>query len=46
MNIEGVQNLNDLLDRIDDAVQHIPVIIDTKSPGEKRQGLFFIIIYS
>jgi len=43
VNIEGVHDLDELLDRLDDAVQHVPVIIDTKHEEEKRQGLFIII---
>jgi hypothetical protein len=45
VNIEGVQSVDGLLDRIDDAVEEVPVMIDTKSQGEKRQGLLFIIIH-
>lgn len=43
VNIEGVQSLDDLLDRVDDAVHTVPVIIDSKSQGEKRQGLLALI---
>jgi len=45
VNIEGVQSVDGLLDRIDDAVEEVPVMIDTKSQGEKRQGLLFVIIH-
>jgi len=45
VNIEGIQSLDDLLDRLDDVVQHVPIVIDTKPHGEKRQGLLFIIIH-
>jgi hypothetical protein len=38
VNIENVQSVDDLLDRIDDAVQKAPVVIDTKP-----HGLFIII---
>ena len=46
VNIEGIASVDELLDRIDDAVEHTPVVIDEKPQGEKRQGLFFIIYYS
>ncbi|CAF0721617.1 unnamed protein product [Adineta steineri] len=38
VDIEGVQNLDNLLERIDNAVENVPVIIDTKPEGEKRQA--------
>jgi len=41
VNIENVQSVDDLLDRIDDAVQKAPVVIDTKP-----HGLFIIIEYA
>jgi hypothetical protein len=43
VNIEGIQSVDDLLDRVDDAVQNVPVIIETKHVEEKRQGLLIII---
>jgi hypothetical protein len=46
VNIEGIASVDELLDRIDDAVQHAPVVIDGKPQSEKRQGLFVIIYYS
>ncbi|CAF0916881.1 unnamed protein product [Rotaria sordida] len=38
VNLENVQNLADLLDCVDDAVQQVPVVIDTKSQEKKRQA--------
>ncbi|CAF0802852.1 unnamed protein product [Rotaria sordida] len=38
VNLENVQNLGDLLDCVDDAVQQVPVVIDTKSQEKKRQA--------
>jgi hypothetical protein len=46
VNIENVESVDDLLDRIDDAVQKVPVIIDTKPRGDKKKGLFIFIQYS
>jgi hypothetical protein len=46
VNIEGIHNVDDLLDRLDDAVQNAPVVIDTKPSGEKRKGLLVFIYYS
>lgn len=40
LDIENVHSVGDLLDRIDDAVQHAPVLIDAKSHKKKRRGLF------
>lgn len=46
VNIEGGQVFNNLLDRIiDDAIHIVPTVTNSKSPGEKRQGLFFIILH-
>ncbi|CAF3413056.1 unnamed protein product [Rotaria sp. Silwood1] len=38
VNMGSVQNIGELLDRIDDAVQHAPVIIETKHQEKKRQA--------
>ncbi|CAF3394260.1 unnamed protein product [Rotaria socialis] len=35
INIENIENVNDLLNRIDDAVENIRVVIDTESPTDK-----------
>ncbi|UJR37998.1 hypothetical protein I4U23_030680 [Adineta vaga] len=37
VNIEGVQNVDDLLDRIDEAVQNIPIVIETTITQEKQE---------
>jgi len=37
VNIENITSVNDLLDRIDEAVQKVPVVIDTKPRGDKNQ---------
>ena len=38
LRLDGVHNVNELLDRVDDKVQHLPVIIDGQPHGDKRQG--------
>ncbi len=45
VNIENVQSVDELLDRIDEAVQKVPVVIDFHPPGDKNQGLFILIEY-
>ncbi|CAF2109312.1 unnamed protein product [Rotaria magnacalcarata] len=35
VNIENIESVNDLLNRIDDAVENIRVVIDTESPTDK-----------
>ncbi len=45
VNIENVQSVDELLDRIDDAVQKVPVVIDFHPPGDKSQGLFTPILF-
>jgi hypothetical protein len=46
VNIEDGQVFNNLLDRIiDDAIRIVPTVTNSKSPGEKRQGLVFIILH-
>jgi hypothetical protein len=42
VNIQDVKSVDDLLDRIDQAVQKVPIVIDT-TPRDKNQGLFIII---
>ncbi len=41
VNIENVQSVDDLLDRIDEAVQKAPVVIDLAPRGNKNPGFFF-----
>ena len=38
LKLDGVHNINELLDRVDDKVQHLPVIIDGGPQENKRQG--------
>lgn len=38
VNIEGVRCMDDLLTRIDEAVQRAPLVIETKPPAQKRTG--------
>ncbi|CAF4272783.1 unnamed protein product [Rotaria sp. Silwood2] len=39
VNLQSVQNIGDLLDSIDDAVQHTPIIIHAKRQEKKRQAI-------
>ncbi len=43
VNIDNVQSVDELLDRIDDAVKKVPVVIDTKPRENKDKGLFIAI---
>ncbi len=43
VNIENVESVDELLDRIDEAVQKAPVVIDTTPRGDKDQGLSIVI---
>ena len=42
VNVENLRSVEDLLDRIDDAVQHVPVFIDFTPQEKDKSGLFFI----
>lgn len=38
VNVEGVKSVDELLDRIDDTVQQVPVVISPSASEEKKQG--------
>jgi hypothetical protein len=46
VNIENIRSVDDLLDRIDEAVQKVPVVIDTKPRGLSLAIQYFIIYFA
>ena len=38
LRLDGIHNVSELLDRVDDKVQHLPVLIEGQPQGDKRQG--------